>query len=171
MPGFDPGVPKCGEAESVRILFLIGVALLLLAFLAMAAGMMARFLPGGPNGLVIAAWELWATLAPDSLDDARAWAQVRGGTVGRGVLDQVLAFPAWVLTGLPGLILAWLAHPRHRAEADPELASVFLYDELAQAARDEARNPPPFPLVDGEDTPRDDIPGEDPADTADPRQP
>jgi len=119
-----------------RIIFLIGIGLLAVAFLVSAAELAARTMLSGQGGgadLWMSTRTVWRTVAPYSylaLLNSSVWSDVKG----------LLNLPGWVLFGLPGLVLAMIF--RHRDE-DPVSAqtrqdhedSLFLYDELAVAAR------------------------------------
>ncbi|MCP5367466.1 MAG: hypothetical protein H6907_01145 [Hyphomicrobiales bacterium] len=122
----------------------IGMVLLALAFLAAAAEAYVHALPDGPAGWLVPAAELWAILSPDSLRAAARWTWANlHPWAWDPALVTVLRLPAWLVLGLPGLLLAW-AGRRPRDGEYLQAESVFLYDELARAARAEARNPTPL---------------------------
>lgn len=124
----------------MRLGFYIGWLLLLAAFAAAAAETIARTLPGGA-GWMLSAAELWQALWPG----AYLIASIRISGMMPELWDPViltfLSVPAWLLFGLPGVILAWMCRPNRllSAEAEQELqeheASLFLYDDLAREAR------------------------------------
>lgn len=132
---YDPAV--------MRALFLLGWVLMLCAFAAAAAEVAAGALAAA-GGWVTGLGELWRALSPDSFVAVRAdvhaaapWAWT--------ALAVLLAFPGWLLFGLPGVLLAWFCRPGRHLTADERedlkhrADSLFLYDELARAARDQAR--------------------------------
>ncbi len=134
----------------MRIAFFLGWVLMLCAFAVAGAETIARTLPGG-TGWVLSTSELWRALWPS----AYLLAEVRISNAIPWLWDPVIVWflspPAWVLFGLPGVILAWTCRPNRilSAAQEEELreheASLFLYDELASEARkwarDEGSNP------------------------------
>lgn len=118
---------------------------MLAAFASAAAETIARALPNG-GGWVLSTSELWQGLWPGSF----IFAEARLSAVNDWLWDPlILSFllpPAWLLLGLPGVILAWTCRPNRvlSPTAEEELreheASLFLYDELAREARQWARD-------------------------------
>jgi len=125
-----------------RIAFLFGIGLLALAFLVTGAELAARTIlsaqhsPQGGGGDVFMSTRLvWRTVAPHSyllLLNSAAWP----------VAQHLLALPAWILFGVPGLTLAIgfrtrdtedLADQQDQAYQD----DLYLFDELALAAQKE----------------------------------
>ncbi len=128
-----------------RIAFLFGIGLLALAFLVTSAELAARTIlsaqdapQGGATGggdLFMSTRMVWRTVAPHSyllLLNSAAWP----------IVKHLLALPAWILFGLPGLALAIgfrtrdaedLAAQQDQAHQD----ALFLFDELAKAAQKE----------------------------------
>ena len=87
-------------------------------------------------GFFVSAEELWRGLAGDGYADIRAWAAATGGTwVWRDVVEPLLAFPAWLLLGVPGAIVAWKFHPEAEPEHLAAAESAMTADRLAEAAR------------------------------------
>ena len=121
-----------------RVAFLFGVILLTLAFLVTGAELAARTIlgPGQGGATALMSTQLvWQTVAPQSflkLIDSTYWSYVK----------PALTLPGWVLFGVPGLALA--IGFRHRdadsltrdQEREHE-ESLYLFDELADAARKE----------------------------------
>jgi len=123
---------------------LIGKLLLALAFLAAAAEAYVHILPGGPTALLVPMAELWAILSPDSLRASTDWLwDSLQPWVWDPLLAGILKLPLWLALGLPGVLLVWWGRRPDEGEiaADLQAESVFLYDELAKAAKEEARNP------------------------------
>ena len=118
--------------------------LLLAAFAGAAAETIARALPGGA-GWMLSAAELWQYIWPG----AYLIASVRISALEPQLWDPViltfLSVPAWLLLGLPGVILSWMCRPNRVLTPDAALelqeheASLFLYDDLAREARKWAR--------------------------------
>jgi hypothetical protein len=132
------------HTDSMRFLFLAGWALLLGAFAVAAAETIARTFPI-ETGWMISAGELWRALWPGSY----VYAELRLGALTPWLWDPVISWvlapPAWLLLGLPGVILAWTCRPSRNVtpmqeeELREHEASLFLYDELAREAREWAR--------------------------------
>lgn len=117
---------------------------MLAAFAGAAAETIARALPGG-SGWMLSTAELWQSLWPG----AYLISSIRISALEPQLWDPViltfLSVPAWLLLGLPGVILAWMCRPNRvlTPDAAQELqeheASLFLYDDLAREARKWAR--------------------------------
>lgn len=128
----------------MRFGFYTGWLLLLAAFAGAAAETIARTLPGG-MGLVLSAAELWQALWPGAYLIASIRISALEPQLWNPVILTLLSLPAWLLLGLPGVILAWMCRPNRllSVEAEEELqeheASLFLYDDLAREARKWAR--------------------------------
>ena len=143
----------------MRLRFFLGLALLVGAFAAAAAGMVAHRIAGGP-GVAMSAHDLWYTLRPGSLVVAEAALERLHPWLWDPVIASLLAVPAWLLLGLPGLLLVWRSRPR-RGETDIDEDALFLFDRLAERARAEgygstasdpyARPPRQLPAIDGPD--------------------
>lgn len=124
----------------MRLGFYIGWLLLLVAFAAAAAETIARTLPGG-TGWMLSAAELWQALWPGAYLIASIRISGLVPELWDPVILTILSVPAWLLLGLPGVIMAWMCRPNRilSAEAEQELqeheASLFLYDDLAREAR------------------------------------
>ncbi len=109
------------------------------AFIAAAAETVAHSVPG-VGGMVISAYDLWYTVSPKSLVIARIIVERNAhAIVWDPLLVTVLQFPAWLLLGGPGAVLAWFFRtPRLKSE-DIDEDSMFLYDRLMEAAEKENR--------------------------------
>ena len=121
-----------------RILFMVGIVLLGLAFLITGAEMAARVsLANTPEGqgFLISTWIVWQTVAPDS------FAQIQNHT--QFELIRTLAqLPGWILFGVPGLILvATFRKSDPNSLSDQEFKeheeSLYLIDKLAAEAEKE----------------------------------
>jgi hypothetical protein len=117
-------------------LFLFGWALLGLAFLSLFGEMAARD-PHEARGLYLSAEELWAALAPDSFAEFRARFRSAARPFWTYGLGPILKLPAWLLTGLPGLLAIVYARRFGRAADDIETEGFFLYEELVKRAKEE----------------------------------
>ncbi len=121
-----------------RIFFMFGIVLLALAFLITGAEMATRVLAAtdkGSHDFFISTWQVWYTIAPASFLSVQETAYI-------DIIRPLLALPGWVLFGIPGAILAATCRKRDddRLKADQfkdHEKSLYLYDELAQAAEDE----------------------------------
>lgn len=128
----------------MRSTFLLGWALMLAAFASAAAETIARALPDG-GGWVLSTSELWQALWPGSYILAEARLSAVNGWLWDPAFVIALSPPAWLLLGLPGVILAWTCRPNRvlsplaEEEFREHEASLFLYDELTREARKWAR--------------------------------
>lgn len=121
----------------MRLFYLLGWLLLVGAFLSAAAETGARgLLPEA--GALVPAHDLWQALSPGGLASARRWVEtVLHPALWNPVLTDVLALPAWLLLGGPGMALVWLLRPGRAVPDDFDPDSVFLYDRLAERVREE----------------------------------
>jgi hypothetical protein len=108
--------------------------------------MAARTIPG-VGWSFLSADELWAALAPRSYRIIQRWIE---GTLHPAVWNPILAtvlwFPAWLLLGVPGGLLAYFFRPHRETPADFDPDAPFLYDELVKNAEEEGygdRDDPP----------------------------
>jgi len=120
---------------AMRLRLFLGVALLVGAFAAAAAGMVAHRIAGGP-GVAMSAHDLWYTLRPGSLVVVEATLERLHPWLWDPLIAYLLAVPAWLLLGVPGLLLVWHSRPR-RGETDIDEDALFLFDRLAERARAE----------------------------------
>ena len=152
----------CMMAEWPRSI-LLGIALIATALLAAAMETGARVHADG-MGMVISAYELWYILWPGKLVVTQVLVErYLHAAVWQLVAVPVLSLPAWLLAGAPGVFLAWRCRP-HRHDDDELHESLFVYDQLADAAKRDGfaeedddmapdQGPDPDP-DDGEPTPR-----------------
>lgn len=126
----------------MKFLFYIGFILLILAFFAGAADVVPRnFARGGGSGFV-SAFDLIYAIWPGKLVVAQIHIERLSPVLWNPILTGLLAFPAWLLLGLPGGLLAWFNRPNK--ELTPEIAesirrqeeSFLLYDKLAAEAKE-----------------------------------
>lgn len=114
-----------------------GLAFLAAAFIAAAFEITAHGLTG-ERSLVMSAWQVAYIHWPDVLIQARILVEDRfGPEIWVAWIIPVLSVPGWVLFGAPGIAFLWLSRYRRRAgeEDDEHEQSLYLYDELAKAAR------------------------------------
>lgn len=133
-----------GHHDMMRFGFYTGWLLLLTAFAGAAAETIARALPGG-TGWMLSAAELWQALWPGAYLIASIRISAMAPALWDPVMMTAMSLPAWVIFGVPGVILAWGCRPNRilSATEEEELqeheASLFLYDDLAREARKWAR--------------------------------
>jgi len=121
-------------------LFYLGWLLMVLALVSTAAETFVRTTPGG-SIFVTPAYELWYAIWPGGLTITQIRVERLAPELWDPVITSVLALPAWLLLGLPGVVLAWTCRPgrkmtpteqdEHRKHVD----SLFLYDALAREAK------------------------------------
>ena len=122
--------------DVMRLRFLLGLILVAGAFAAAAGEIAARQMTGG-HAFIMSAYDLWYTLRPGSLVVAEVEVErLLHPLVWDPLITTLLAFPAWLLLGLPGLALLWWFNPR-RGDVDIDEDAMFLFDRLAKRARDE----------------------------------
>jgi len=121
-----------------RVAFLIGIGLLAMAFLVTSAELAARVILGakdGGGGAFMSTQLVWRTVAPHSfllIHNTAYWP----------VLKFLLVLPGWLLFGVPGLTLGIIFRKK---ESDEQIRqhdrayedSLFLYEQLAEAAQKE----------------------------------
>lgn len=129
----------------MNLFFLVGWLLVVGAFLASAAGMIARVDPGAASGGLMSARELWYYYAPGSFIIFQIRVERIAPWLWDPLLTGFLSLPTWLILGGPGIGLVWRFNP-HRGEASEPLedSPLFLYDQLAARARTEG-------YVDGDD--------------------
>ncbi len=144
----------------MRTLFYFGWVLLIGAFVAAAAEQVVRLYPGG-SAMITPAYDLWYTIWPGGLTVAQIKVERVSGFLWDPLITTILAFPAWFLLGLPGMLLAWFCRPsrvlseREREDHRKYVETLFLYDELAKEAKAEGHATGPddmSPDHDGHDT-------------------
>ena len=121
----------------MKILFLLGWILLAGAFVSGAYETMAR-VQGAAGGAILLAYDLWYTLWPGKLVVTQILVErhLHAALWEYGAVP-LLSLPAWLLLGGPGVVLTWRFRPRHAEEDEAEEDSLFVYDALARAAREE----------------------------------
>ncbi len=137
----------------MRAAFVLGWILMLAAFAAAGAESISRGLVGERTWF-LSAHQLWKALWPGSY----LFFEVRAGDVAPWLWDPLimtlLAPPAYLLLGVPGVILAWTCRPgreltpQEQEEFEEHAASLFLYDELSREAKRWARETGEDPNVD-----------------------
>jgi len=126
----------------MRFLYYIGFMLLILAFASAAADVIPRNFARNGGGSFVSAYDLLYAIWPGKLVVAQIYVERLSFVLWDPFLTSLLAFPAWLLLGLPGGLLAWLNRPFK--ELSPEIIesmrqqeeSLQLYDKLTQDARD-----------------------------------
>jgi hypothetical protein len=114
--------------------FFLGIVLIVSALLAAAMKTGARVHADG-MGMVISAYELWYILWPGKLVVTQALVERHlHAAVWQLVAVPVLSLPAWLLAGAPGVFLAWRFRA-HRGDDDESHESLFVFDQLAEAAK------------------------------------
>ncbi|MDP6805657.1 MAG: hypothetical protein QF902_10080 [Rhodospirillales bacterium] len=117
------------------VLFLLGVALIVTALLSAAMETGARVHADG-IGAVMSAYELWYILWPGKLVVTQALVERHLHAAVWQLMAAILSFPAWFIAGAPGVFLAWRYRPhRHGDDDDESNESLFVFDELADAAK------------------------------------
>ena len=121
-----------------RMVFLLGVALLILAFVTTAMELAARSVmvaEGTKHGALISLFEVFKEITPGlllRLMNLSGWPTIQ----------PFLNVPGWVLFGIPGLALVIVFHDRDPDVHDPELEdSLFLFDRLAEQAQQDLQSP------------------------------
>ncbi|MEK9753920.1 MAG: hypothetical protein VW338_12035 [Rhodospirillaceae bacterium] len=119
-----------------------GWALLLAAFASAAAEIIVPSAPG-TRDFFVSAHELWYSGWPGSLIKLQIRLERIEPMLWDPILTGVLALPAWLLLGLPGIVLTWMSRPRgfadrrERAEVRKYEEALLLYDDLAREAREQ----------------------------------
>ena len=119
-----------------------GWALLLAAFAAAAAEIVVPLHPGSRD-LFVSSYDLWYTGWPGTLIKLQIRLERIAPFLWDPVMTGILALPAWLLFGLPGIVLTWMSGPRgfadrrERAEVRKYEEAMLFYDDLARQARDQ----------------------------------
>ncbi len=127
----------------MRILFYLGWFLMFLAFAGAAAESIPRSLSGGAplGGLFVSAYDIWYAAKPGSLVVTQIQIEKFSPVLWDPVLVGLLALPAWLLFGGPGVLLAWFFRPHRemtaeqREDLEKQEESLLLYDMLVEEAR------------------------------------
>ncbi len=122
---------------TMRLIYFLGWALLVAAFLAAALDVGARAL-GAEGGLWISAHDLWYTYRPGNLVVTQILVERHlHPLLWDPVAVTVLALPAWALFGIPGGALIWFFRPPRLPEPDIDEDRMLLFDALAKRAEEE----------------------------------
>jgi hypothetical protein len=131
-----------GYTFSMKFLYYLGLMLLILAFTAGAADVIPRnFERGGGNGFV-SAYDLIYAIWPGKLVIAQIHIERFSPILWDPILIGFLTFPAWLLLGLPGGLLAWFYRPNKVLSPEIEESirrqeeNLQLYDKLVQDAQE-----------------------------------
>ena len=111
----------------MKVLFLLGWGLLIIAFGASAAEMAAHAI-GGARGAFISFSVVIAAMWPN------AWSALQGA-LGVGLSKAIFALPGWLTFGLPGGLLVWFCRSNKDSLSEEESDSMFLFDELSKQAK------------------------------------
>lgn len=137
-PGDADSVPV-GTAKRIvsQVFFIVGVGMLTGAFIAgVAEAVISR--TASEYGWFISARDLWHELRPESLLMAQFLVKKHlAYWLWNPVIVGLLGIPAWLLLGGPGMVLVWKCSPRHGEAEDLDEDSLYLYDRLAEAAKNE----------------------------------
>jgi hypothetical protein len=117
-------------------LSILGWTLLVLTALSLVGELATRGLYDAREAF-LSAEELWAALAPESFAVFRSWFRSSIRPLWTYGFGPLLKLPAWALFGLPGLLATAYACRLNREPIDYDPSQAFLYDELAQRAREE----------------------------------
>ena len=121
----------------MKILLPLGWVLLAGAFVSGAYETMAR-VQGAEAGAFLSAYDLWYTLWPGKLVITQILVERHlHAELWEYLVVPVLSLPAWLLLGGPGVALTWHFRPRHAEEDEADEESLFVFDALAKAAREE----------------------------------
>jgi hypothetical protein len=121
----------------MKILLPLGWVLLAGAFVSGAYETMAR-VQGAEAGAFLSAYDLWYTLWPGKLVITQILVERHlHAELWEYLAVPVLSLPAWLLLGGPGVALTWHFRPRHAEEDEADEESLFVFDALAKAAREE----------------------------------
>ena len=132
MPG-----QKAPYGHEMRLPFIAGLGLLLGAALAGAFEPLARG-QSGSESMILSAHDIWYTLWPGNLVVTQTLVERHvGAGLWEYVIGPALRAPAWLLLGVPGAALTWFFRPFRNLVPDAEEASMFLFDSLAKAAKEE----------------------------------
>jgi hypothetical protein len=114
-----------------------GIGFLIFAFLAAAAESAVRAI-FNMKGYFVSGQELWSAISPKTLIFARHAVQDLSPALWDPAILALLSPPAWLVTGIPGLILVIFFRPRHKRNAEPvDEESLYLIDNLVLNARQE----------------------------------
>jgi hypothetical protein len=135
----------------MRISKQVGLVLLVMALLGAVAETMAHAQPG-VKGVFLSTYDVLYALWPSKLIVAKIHIERELGTIAWDpFVIGFLALPVWLIFGLPGGIFLWLGTRRPGGRRDAKIdeleESLFLFDSLAERAREEG-------YADDDDDPR-----------------
>ncbi len=127
----------------MRVLFYLGWVLLFMAFVGAAAEAIPRSLPGGATlgGWFVSAYDLWYAARPGSLVVTQIQVEKISPVLWDPVIVALLALPAWLLFGVPGVLLTWFFRPHkemtaeQREDLQKQEENLLLFDKLTEEAR------------------------------------
>ncbi len=121
----------------MRTFFIIGIGLLASAFIAgVSEAIISRTV--SERSWFISARDLWRELNPESLLMAKFMVRKYiAYWLWDPAITGLLGLPAWLLLGGPGMVLVWKCNPNRDESDEFDEDSLYLYDLLAEAAKDE----------------------------------
>ncbi len=125
----------------MRLLFYVGWALLLMAFLITAMDPYLTLL--GTGGMWAPALDVWYAYSPRTLILTQIRIEKFAPALWDPVIVTVLQIPGWLLFGVPGIVLVWFFRPNRtmsdevREEYERQKESLFVLDELSRHARND----------------------------------
>ncbi len=121
----------------MQVLQFTGIGLLIFAFLAAAAESAVRAI-FNMKGYFVSGQELWSALSPKTLIFTRHAVQDFSSTLWDPAILVLLSPPAWLVTGLPGIILVIIFRSRNKKNTEPiDEESLYLIDNLLKDASKE----------------------------------
>jgi hypothetical protein len=121
----------------MAIPYIIGIGLVMAAFVSGVAESMAHVEGDVSPGTLISARDLWAFYHPQSLAGFQFWVEGIASLLWDPVALTLMRLPAWLLLGGPGMALIWRFRPPREEDLAPEEDTLLLYDELAKRAHEE----------------------------------
>jgi len=101
-----------GAGEIYVAMRLVSLVLIVAAIVLMGGDVIATLDKGG-DITVRSADQIWTLLSSHSADAAKSWMEHKlAGSLSHGI-EAALALPAWAITGVPGVILAFAFCRRH----------------------------------------------------------
>ncbi len=121
----------------MRLFFILGCLLLAAAFLSGTAEMATRVMYRR-EALAYSAIDVWRLISPQGLAQAKSYIETElSPALWDPVLSTLLILPGWAVFGIPGIALVWFCHPKVKGGTRVDEDSLFLYDRLAERAREE----------------------------------
>ena len=119
----------------MTVFYYIGIGLLAFAFFAAAAESAVRLI-FHMKGYFVSGQELWSALSPKTLIFSRHAVDDLLPGIWDLVILSLLAPPAWLVSGMLGIIFVFLFRPHHKKNSDPiDEESFYLIDNLVKDAR------------------------------------